>query len=52
MLEATMPAFTPTPKTESLRVTSPLAQAGHATLVAVPGTYFSKSFSQLRQRYS
>ena len=52
MLEATIPAFTPTPKTESLRVTSPLAHDGHATFVDAPGTYFSKSFSQPRHRYS
>src|SRR6185503_18512236 len=36
MLEATAPALTPTPNTESLRVTSPLAHAGHATLVDAP----------------
>ena len=52
MLDATIPALTPTPKTDSLRVTSPLAHAGHATLVDTPGTYFSKSLSQPRQRYS
>jgi hypothetical protein len=52
MLDATGLVPAPSPNTESLRVMSPLAQAGHATWVETPGTYFSKSFPQPRQRYS
>jgi hypothetical protein len=40
------------PKTDSLRMTSPLSQSGHAIVLDVRGTYFSKSFPQPRQRYS
>jgi hypothetical protein len=42
------------PKTESLRMMSFPAQAGHATAAAeaVPATYRSKSEPQARQRYS
>jgi hypothetical protein len=51
-MDATTPPSLRRPKTESLRVMSPLAQVGHATLAEAPGTYFSKSALQLRQRYS
>jgi len=40
------------PKTDSLRITSALAQSGQATEVAALGTYRSKSYWQARQRYS
>jgi len=41
------------PKTDSLRMTSPLAHAGHATTVAdAVWTYRSKSRWHARQRYS
>jgi hypothetical protein len=40
------------PKTESLRVMSPLWHVGHATFVEGPWTYFSKSWPQPRHRYS
>jgi hypothetical protein len=51
-MDATAPPSLRIPKSESLRVMSPLAQLGHATLAAAPGTYFSKSALQARQRYS
>jgi hypothetical protein len=51
-MEATNPPSLFIPKTDSLRVMSPLAQDGQATVVEAPGTYFSKSLSQARQRYS
>ena len=40
------------PKTDSLRETSALLHAGHATSDDVRARYFSKSFPQPRQRYS
>src|SRR2546426_12709317 len=40
------------PNTDSFRITCSLAQAGHATAVAAPGTYFSNSRSHCLQLYS
>jgi hypothetical protein len=40
------------PKMDSLRITSPLSQLGHATPLDVRGRYFSKSTPHPRQRYS
>jgi cell division septation protein DedD len=52
MEEATNPPSLLSPKTESFRVMSLLAQPGQATFVDAPGTYFSNSRPQPRQRYS
>jgi hypothetical protein len=52
MLEATGLVPAPSPNTDNLRVMSLPAHVGHATLVETPGTYFSKSLPQPRQRYS
>src|SRR5262245_59954326 len=49
---ATNPPSVFIPKTDSLREMSALAHAGQVTLVEAPGTYFSKSLSHARQRYS
>ena len=51
MSDASAPAVL-RPNTDSLRITCSLAQVGHATTVAAPGTYFSKSASHCLQRYS
>ena len=53
MLEATEPPSLFMPKTDNLRMTSPLSHSGHATVVAEgAGTYRSNSRWQARQRYS
>jgi hypothetical protein len=51
MLDATGPSLFMA-KTESLRRTSTLAQAGHATAVAGVATYRSNSWPHPAQRYS
>ncbi len=44
MADAVTPGADRRPKTESLRMTSELVQAGQATAVPAPATYFSNAF--------